>query len=192
MEYISRKKNAHFARHKLNTRVTALIQLEYTQPNKKLQAIQAATVPTDASQLRAFIGLMNYYGKFIPHISTHLAPLYTLLEKEHTWSWTEDCEASFRKCKTLLTNDTVLVHYDNKLPIKLACDASSYGVGAVLSHVFKDGERPIAFASRTLTKAERNYGQIEKEALALFFGVISIFMVAGLRWSQTISRCYQY
>ena len=63
------------------------------------------------------------------------------------------------------------MHYDSKLPIKLACDALSYGVGAVLSHVFKDGERPIAFASRTLTKAECNYGQIEKEALALFFGV---------------------
>ena len=139
--------------------------------DKKLQAIQAAPVPTDASQLRAFIGLMNYYGKFIPHISTHLAPLYSLLEKEHSWSWTEDCEASFRKCKTLLTSDTVLVHYDSKLPIKLACDASSYGVGAVLSHVFKEGERPIVFASRTLTKAERNYGQIEKEALALIFGV---------------------
>ena len=139
--------------------------------DKKLQAIQAAPVPTDASQLRAFIGLMNYYGKFMPHISTHLAPLYTLLEKERSWSWTEDCEASFRKGKTLLTNETVLVHYDNILPIKLACDASSYGVGAVLSHFFKDGERPIAFASRTLTKADRNHGQIEKEALALFFGV---------------------
>ena len=138
---------------------------------KKVTAIKEALVPTDASQLRAFIGLMNYYGKFIPHISTELAPLYKLLEKEQKWIWSEECEVTFRKCKALLTSDALLVHYDSKLPIKLACDASSYGVGAVFPHVFKDGERPIAFASRTLTKAEQNYGQIEKEALALFFGV---------------------
>ena len=138
---------------------------------KKVQAIKEAPVPADTTQLRAFIGLMNYYGKFIPQISTHLSPLYKLLEKEQTWAWSKECETTFCKCQALLTSDTVLVHYDSKLPIKLACDASAYGVGAVLSHVFKDGERPIAFASRTLTKAERNYGQIEKEALALFFGV---------------------
>ena len=81
---------------------------------------------------------------------TELAPLYKLLEKEQKWIWSEECEATFHKCKALLTSDAVLVHYDNKLPIKLACDASSYGVGAVLSHVFKDGEHPIAFVSRTL------------------------------------------
>ena len=100
--------------------------------------------------------------------------MYKLLEKEQSGSliWSEECEATFRKCKALLTSDAVLVHYDSKLPIKLACDASSYGVGAVLSHVFNDGEHSIAFVSRTLTKAERNYEQIEKEALALFFGVM--------------------
>ena len=102
---------------------------------KKIKAVKAAPMPTDASQLRAFIGLMNYYGKFIPHIATHLAPLYKLLEKDQKWVWSEECESTFRKCQSLLTSDDVLVHYDSEQPLKLACDASSYGLGVVLSHV---------------------------------------------------------
>ena len=65
-----------------------------------------------------------------------------------------------------------LTHYDPGRPLRLACDASPVGIGAFLSHIMEDGsERPIAFTSRTLTKAERNYSQIDKEALALVWGV---------------------
>ena len=71
----------------------------------------------------------------------------------------------------MLTSDAVSVHYDSTKLIKLACDSSSYGLAAVLSHVVDDGEHPVAFVSRTLSKAEQNYSQIEKEALALIFGV---------------------
>ena len=83
-----------------------------------------------------------------------------------------ECDRAFTSAKEKLVSSTVLAHYDTTLPIKLAADASAYGVGAVISHVYRDGsERPVAFASRTLTSSEHNYAQIEKEALALVYGV---------------------
>ena len=72
----------------------------------------------------------------------------------------------------MITSEKVLTHYDPTLLLRLACDASPVGIGAVLSHVMNDGtERPIAFASRTLTKTEQGYAQIDKEALAIIWGV---------------------
>jgi len=74
--------------------------------------------------------------------------------------------------KEKIVSPNVLVHYNPSLPICLAGDASAYGVGAVISHVMKDEqERPIAFASRTLLSSERNYAQVEREALSLIFGI---------------------
>ena len=137
----------------------------------KVRAVKEAPVPNDITQLRAFAGLINYYGKFIRQVATHMAPLYKLMEKDHKWVWSAECHNAFLKCKELLTCEAVLAHYDSAKPIKLACDASAYGLGAVLSHTLDDGEHPVAFASCRLTKAESNYSQIEKEALAIVFGV---------------------
>ena len=79
---------------------------------------------------------------------------------------------AFEEAKCLLQSSRVLVHFDDKLPLILSCDASPYGVEAVLSHRMVNGdERPICFASRTLTAAERKYSQLDKEALVIVFGV---------------------
>lgn len=78
---------------------------------------------------------------------------------------------AFKQAKESLVSSQVLAHYNPKLPIKMAVNASACGVGAVILHIFADGSRrAIAFASRTLSKSEKNYAQI-KEALALIFGV---------------------
>ncbi|KAJ8333797.1 hypothetical protein SKAU_G00411160 [Synaphobranchus kaupii] len=142
-------------------------------PSKdKVRAIQEPPAPTNITELQAFLGLFNYYGRLVPQQSTVLAPLYKLLRADVKWKWTGEQQAAFVKCKELLTSDQVLAHYDLSLPLTLACDASAYGIGAVIQHTMPDGkERPVAYASRTLNPAEKNYSQIEKEALGLIYGV---------------------
>ena len=115
---------------------------------------------------------MHYYGKFIPHLSALLHPLNQLLKANTTWFWSDSCEQAFQEAKQKLASAPVLVHYDLSLPLRLAGDASQYGIGAVISQVGPNGdEQPVAYASRTLSTPEKNYSQIEKEALSLIFGL---------------------
>ncbi|XP_026142558.1 uncharacterized protein K02A2.6-like [Carassius auratus] len=139
---------------------------------KKVHAIVNAPIPSNITQLRSFLGLLNYYGRFIPNLANIANPLNALLCKGKRWQWSEECDAAFKKAKEQLVSQNVLTHYDPQNAIRLACDASPYGIGAVISHMLPSGEeKPIAFASRTLSKAEQNYAQIEREALAILFGV---------------------
>jgi len=139
---------------------------------EKVQAVVDAPSPTNVSELRSYLGLLNYYHRFLrANMSTILHPLHDLLKAGVTWKWTSECEAAFVRSKEILVDSELVVHYDSNKPLKLACDSSQYGVGAVISHVINGEERPIAFASRTLSESEKNYAQVEKEALGLIFGV---------------------
>ena len=137
----------------------------------KVKAVKAAPNPKNLTELKAYLGLLTYYGKFLPNIANVLAPLYKLLRKDVKWNWGNQEQQSFDHSKEMLTSTALLVHYDPTKPLILSCDASQYGVGAVLSQVCNGDEKPVAYASRTLTNAERNYSQLEKEGLALIFGV---------------------
>ena len=101
-----------------------------------------------------------------------LAPLNELLRKKFTLASGTKANEAFQKSKEFLKSSRLLVHFDSQKESTLACDASQYGLGAVLLHRMEDGsEHPIAYASRTLTNAERNYSNLEGEALALVFDV---------------------
>ena len=140
--------------------------------DSKVSGILRAPAPKNLAELRSFLGLVNYYGKFLPDLATTLSPLYDLLQKQKKWSWGPSEVEAFNKVKELLKSSRVLVHLDPQLPLILSCDASPYGLGAVLSHRMPSGEeRPMGFVSRTLTAAEWKYSQLDKEALASVFGV---------------------
>ena len=131
-----------------------------------------APSPTNVTQLKSYLGLLSYYSRHLPNLTFTLSPLYRLLRRNVKWKRTGKEELAFASSKKLLTSSKVLAHFDPKLPIVLSCDASSYGIGAVLAHNLPNGlERPVGFVSRTLSSSEANYSQIEKEGLACIFGV---------------------
>ncbi|CAG2227155.1 unnamed protein product [Mytilus edulis] len=138
----------------------------------KVEAIDKAPSPTNVTELKAYLGMLNYYNRFLANLSHLLKPLHVLLQKDIQLSWEKEQEKAFIESKQLLKSALVLVHFDPKKKLILACDASPYGVEAVLSHKMDDGsDKPIAYTSRTLTSAEKNYSVLEKESLAIIFGI---------------------
>lgn len=143
------------------------------QPIKeKIKAIQDSPRPTNLKELQAFLGMLNYYSCYIPNVTNILVPLNKLLAKDAPWEWNQEQEQAWDQAKSALNSSQLLEHYSLEKELTLACDASPYGLGCVLSHILEDGsERPISYASRTLTPAEKNYSQLDKESAALMFGV---------------------
>ena len=132
----------------------------------KIQAILNMQPPQDVAGVRRILGTVNYLAKFLPHLSEVSEPLRQLTKKEKPFHWDSTHNQAFGAIKHLITEPPVLKYYEPTRPLVLQCDASDHGLGAAL---IQDG-KPIAFASRALTDAERNYAQIEKELLAIVYG----------------------
>ena len=139
--------------------------------DQNLKAVLEAPEPENVAQVRSYLGMLNYYGKFIKNLSTIAAPMYRLLRGEVKWNWGKAEKDSFEATKRCLCKAPVLAHFDMDAPVVVSADASPYGVGAVLSIITEHGEQPVAYGSRSLSKAERNYSQLDREGLALVFAV---------------------
>ena len=132
----------------------------------RVRAIRNAPTPTSVSELKLYLGMLLYYNKFLLDLSSLLHPLHCLLRKVMLWVWGKSQVKAFNS-KKLLPLSNCLTHFDVSRELTLACNVSNYWLDAVLSHKMSDGtDRPIAYASRTLNPAERNYSQLEKEGLA--------------------------
>lgn len=141
------------------------------QPDpEKISAIADMPAPDDKKNLQRALGLVNYLGKFIPNLSANTVKLRRLLEADTEWQWNSEHVCEWEWIKDALTKEPVLKFYDEKRQLKISTDASKAGLGAVLLQKHDTEWLPIAFASRTMTSAEINYAQIEKETLGAVYG----------------------
>ena len=134
---------------------------------EKVKAIKDYPAPTKVEELRRFLGMVNYLARYLYHLTDDLQPLQNLLKKDVQWTWASSQEKAFQTVKEKITNSPTLAFYKQDDSLTLINDASEYGLGSVLMQK----NRPVAYASRTLTPTKRNYAQIEKEMLAVLFGL---------------------
>lgn len=140
------------------------------QPEKTETVVKWPT-PRSIHDVRSFVGLCGYYRRFVAGFANVAAPLYALTKKGAHFQWTQQCEAAFQTLKRSLTQAPILSLPNNTDVYILDTDASDMGLGAVLSQVQNGEEKVIAYASRTLSKPERNYDTTRKELLAVVYGL---------------------
>ena len=142
----------------------------------KVQAVQNWPIPTCVKDLRAFLGLASYYRKFIQSFSSIAAPLKKLTEKGVNFRWSGDCQKAFDTLKSALVSAPILGYINSHDVLYLDCDASSFGIGAVLSQLQNGQERVIAYFSKSMTKVQRQYCVTRRELLSIFEAVKNFHM----------------
>jgi hypothetical protein len=140
---------------------------------EKLEQIRDAEQPKTKKQVRSFLGLAGYYRRFIPNFAEIAVPLTDLTKKgqPNAVKWGQPQEHAFKTLRDLLTRAPILRLPDFSRQFILEADASDVGVGAALMQEYDDGRFPVAYASKKLLQRERNYSVIERECLAIVFGV---------------------
>ena len=143
---------------------------------EKVTAIREFPQPTSLRQLRGFLGLVNFYRRFLPNCAALLAPLTDMLRKQpkrsrKPLSWSPECDTAFNNVKNALADATLLTHPSSELPTNLAVDASDTAVGGVLQQLSEGVWRPIAFFSRRLKPAETRYSTFGRELLAIYLAI---------------------
>ena len=168
----AKERNIKFNRTKIQLRIDkvkylgSIVSGEGFRPDPdKIKAIVDMPQPQNKQDLQRLLGMVNYLSQYIPNMSEITAPLRSLLKKQAQWSWYDEHDRSLAKIKEALTSSPVLRFFDVNKPATIQADASQNGMGGCL---LQEGH-PVIYASRSLTSAEENYAQIEKELLAIVF-----------------------
>ena len=145
-----------------------LVTAEGLRPDpEKVRTVEDTPTPKDASELRRYLGFLQYLAKFLPRLAEVAVPLYDLTKKDVDWQWEQRQQDAFDATKKLTTAEPVLRYFDPNTDLEIQCDASDKGLGATL---MQEGQ-PIAYASRRLTTTEQRYAPIEKEMLAIVWSM---------------------
>ena len=139
----------------------------YRADPKKIEAITKMEPPKDIATMQSFLGLVNYLNRFSPVLASLTAPLRILCKKDNIFSWESSQQAAFDAIKEEISRVPSLAYFDKNKTSVIQSDASMKGLGATL---LQDG-RPVVYASRSLTTAEQNYSNIERELLGVVFAV---------------------
>lgn len=161
----------HFCNTELSVLGHVVSKYGISMDPNKVRAITQYPTPTDVTSLRRFLGLTNYYRRYIKDYSLIAAPLLELLKQNTPFSWSIYAQRSFERLKNCLATAPILGYPNFRLPFQLTCDASDIGISAILSQNIDNREVVISYASRTLNNAERNYSTTERECLAVIWGV---------------------
>ncbi|XP_046408763.1 uncharacterized protein LOC124173288 [Ischnura elegans] len=156
----------------------------YKPSPRKVKAILNCATPRNPSEVHSYVGMLNFYSKFLPRASTLFKPLYDLLAKDAVWEWNDQCEEAFNLSKQMLVNSNALAVYDPSRELVLVCDASPVGIGAVLAQRDGKEERPIEFMSKMLTATQQRYSQLEREALGI---IVSLQKFHKYLWGRKFS-----
>jgi hypothetical protein len=136
-------------------------------PSKVAQAVDWP-VPKNIKNLQEFLGFANFYRRFIGNYSKIACPLFDLLHKDQPWKWTTREQKALDDMKSALQTAPVLIQPDLYKELFLECDASDFATGAILSQKGSEGKlHPVAFLSKSLSPAEKNYDIFDKELLAI-------------------------
>lgn len=139
---------------------------------EKVEDVHSMPVPQNKKEVQEFMGLIQYLSPFTPELAIKSAPIRDLLKKDTPFDWDTQHDECYQELKNLITSDACVRHYDTQAPTQLMTDASLRGLGASLLQPDENGQyRPVAFASKSLTQTQSNYSNIEREMLAIVFGI---------------------
>lgn len=157
----------HFLQDRVNYLGVTLNSEGIRTQEDKVEAIRKMHYPKNRHELMRFLGMVNFYHKFIPNYAIHAMPLHDLLGKDVPWIWNEGCEQATDKLKQALSDGHVLIPFSKHRETYLYTDASGIGIGAVLKQRVGETERTVAFYSKRLSPAQTRYTTSEQEALAI-------------------------
>lgn len=148
---------------------------------ERVKSISELKVPQNIKQLQFFLGMVNYW--FIPNMSEVVEPLRGLLKKDNDWIWTTNCNHVFNKLKSIFRKLPTLSNYDSKSNFKIQCDASEKALGCCLFQ----NDKPVYYASKSLSDAEQSYAQVEKEMMSIVFACNKFYK---LIYGQEVTKVF--